>query len=363
MQQAFVSELPTRATANSAPPYTPSWLNRFTDWVERLPVPAWAFYVGCWLALFVAYTCVKWLDGIYSPGLLFPFHAVLAGLIVYAIAAAHYIRHVAGNAIRTFRPLLRGDDVLYQDLLFRLTRLPGRGAWLAALIGAAYSVSSALFLIPGSYWHQRRMFTSANWSVLADYIMSATMFAMIVVAVYQVIHQSRLVSRIYARHTSISLFALGPLYEFSKLTARAALALILGVYVWFASDPSPLAATANINYVVVLIGAGFIALAAFVQPLLGLHGLLVAEKQRLQEENGRQFEIAVAQLHNRVSTNDLEDVEKLEKALSGLVAERNVLEKLRTWPWEPETARVVLTATLLPLVLWVIQRALDRLAF
>ena len=108
---------------------------------------------------------------------------------------------------------------------------------------------------------------------------------------------------------------------------------------------------------------GSIALMAFVQPLLGLHGLLVAGKQRLQEQNGRQLESAIAQLHSRISRGELGEVEKLESAMNGLIAEREVLEKLRTWPWEPDTARVVITATLLPLVLWVIQRVLDQFAF
>ncbi|MGA7733296.1 MAG: hypothetical protein WCD37_18700, partial [Chloroflexia bacterium] len=148
-----------------------------------------------------------------------------------------------------------------------------------------------------------------------------------------------------------------------KLTARASLVVIVGLYAWFASDPSPLAANADPNYILILMSLGSIALLAFVQPLLGLHGLLVAAKQSLQEENGRQLEIAIAQLHSRVSGGELGEAEKLESALNGLIAEREVLEKLRTWPWEPDTARVVITATLLPLVLWVIQRVLDQLAF
>lgn len=258
---------------------------------------------------------------------------------------------------------MKGDDTLYRDLLYRLTRLPRREALLAGLTGLAYAVSAILVLIPGDFWHQRRMFTSAGWSVAADYLMSAAMWTMLGVALYHVIHQLRLVSRIYTRHTSLNLFSMGPLYEFSRVTARAALAAVLGLYAWFAFDPSPLADNADPNFIVVLIAIGSIALLAFVQPLLGLHGLLVAEKQRLHEENGRQFEIASALLHNRVSEGRLEEVEKLEKALNGLAIERNVLEKLRTWPWEPETARVVVTATLLSLVLWVIQRVLDRLAF
>ncbi|HEX8218772.1 MAG TPA: hypothetical protein VF914_06110 [Chloroflexia bacterium] len=363
MQQALISEPPTRSVSKIAQPYSPSWLNRLADRVERLPGPPWAFYLGAWLALFISYTAVKWLDGTYAAGTLFPFHAVLAGLIVYAAAASHYLSYVAGKALRTFRPLLKGDDALYQDLLYRLTRLPQREALLAGLTGLTYATSAIQVLIPSDFWHQRRMFTSAGWSVAADYLMSEAMWAMLGVALYNVLHQLRLVSRIYTRHTNLNLFSMGPLYEFSRVTARAALAAVLGLYAWFAADPSPLADNADPNFIGVLLAIGSIALLAFVQPLLGLHGLLVAEKQRLHEENGRQFEIASAMMHSRVSAGELAEVEKLEKALNGLAIERSVLEKLRTWPWEPETARVVATATLLPLVLCVLQRALDRLTF
>lgn len=104
MQKVFVSELSTGATDKIAQPYSPSWLNRFTDLVERLPVPAWTFYLGSWLVLFVSYTAVKWLDGTYAVGTLFPFHAVFAGLIVYAAAASHYLSYVAGKPCALFDP-------------------------------------------------------------------------------------------------------------------------------------------------------------------------------------------------------------------------------------------------------------------
>lgn len=83
---------------------------------------------------------------------------------------------------------MKGDDTLYRDLLYRLTRLPRCEALLAGLTGLAYAVSAILVLIPGDFWHQRRMFTSAGWSVAADYLMSAAMWTMLGVALYHVIH-------------------------------------------------------------------------------------------------------------------------------------------------------------------------------
>jgi hypothetical protein len=57
----------------------------------------------------------------------------------------------------------------------------------------------------------------------------------------------------------------------------------------------------------------------------------------------------------------MQDMEAIKHTLDGLIAERGVLEKVSTWPWEPETVRVVVTALLLPVVLWIITRILERL--
>jgi len=51
-----------------------------------------------------------------------------------------------------------------------------------------------------------------------------------------------------------------------------------------------------------------------------------------------------------------------EAALAGLSAERALLEKASTWPWHGSTLRGLMTAVLLPLVVWGSQQALT-LAF
>jgi hypothetical protein len=43
-----------RAESNSpARPYPPSWVDRFIDWVARLPFPSWLFYLGLLLLEFI----------------------------------------------------------------------------------------------------------------------------------------------------------------------------------------------------------------------------------------------------------------------------------------------------------------------
>lgn len=47
--------------------------------------------------------------------------------------------------------------------------------------------------------------------------------------------------------------------------------------------------------------------------------------------------------------------------MNSLVAEREVLSKPSKCPWERDTARLVITAMLLPMLLWLIQCTLQGL--
>jgi hypothetical protein len=50
----------------------------------------------------------------------------------------------------------------------------------------------------------------------------------------------------------------------------------------------------------------------------------------------------------------------LNEAMEAVQRERDVLEKIPTWPWRGETVNVLSTALLLPAVLWFITRILER---
>jgi hypothetical protein len=53
----------------------------------------------------------------------------------------------------------------------------------------------------------------------------------------------------------------------------------------------------------------------------------------------------------------------MDHAVGALVKEQDALDKISTWPWEPEAVRGVGTALLLPIVLWLVTRVLERLGF
>jgi hypothetical protein len=111
-----------------------------------------------------------------------------------------------------------------------------------------------------------------------------------------------------------------------------------------------------------LVGAvlAAMALATFVTPLLGAHRVLVEEKNRLLGEVGNRLRPILADLHQDVDSGKLRRMDNLSKAFASLEMERNLLEKVPTWPWEPQTVRGLIGALLLPVAVWLIQLVLQR---
>ncbi|MDQ5823051.1 MAG: hypothetical protein M3441_02435 [Chloroflexota bacterium] len=356
-EHAVAIPQPTEGGAVVRPPYRAGWLDRLFAWVEQLPFPAWVFYLVCWLPLILAESIIKWIDGAYPVGTVFPIHAVHTGLPLYVLATAHYLDNLAADKMQAFRSVFVGDETTYERLRYELTTIPARGALLATLIGAAGGALVSM-LLPPSITQAQKLFTSQA-ATLLEVTTITVLWALLATVMYRTVRQLHLVSRIYAQHTRIDLFRLGPLYAFSTLTARTALSIMFALYVWFAVDPSPL--LANVPFAGAVAVFGLAAIVTFARPLLVLHELLAQEKRRLQDENGEQIKHIVAELHRRAGAGEYGQAAQIEAVVNSLVAEREVLEKLRTWPWETETARLVITAALLPMLLWLIQRLLERL--
>lgn len=89
----------TISAAGAIPPYPPSYLDRLTEWVARFPMPAPAVYA---LAALIAVGLFILNDALNGQGLLHtlrPFHFVVAGELIYAIALVHFLDREAARAI------------------------------------------------------------------------------------------------------------------------------------------------------------------------------------------------------------------------------------------------------------------------
>ena len=110
-----------------------------------------------------------------------------------------------------------------------------------------------------------------------------------------------------------------------------------------------------LRWLIVAMGA-----AAFVVPLRGMQARISQEKDRLLQAANERLEKTIARLHESVDTGDLTPADQLQKTLASLVQEREILGRLRTWPWDPSTLRAFASAIALPIGLWLVTRLLER---
>jgi hypothetical protein len=79
------------------------------------------------------------------------------------------------------------------------------------------------------------------------------------------------------------------------------------------------------------------------------------------DEISLRFEAAMIELLRRVDGGELEGIGVLNTAIATLEMERNAVDRIPTWPWRPDTVRLLITALALPLGLWITQYLLQSL--
>ena len=334
-------------------PYTPSWVDRLTAWADQLPGPSWLYYLGVGVLLFLLQIAILWGEGAYPVGTISPSYGFIAGMFSLFLGLFQYLDNRAGAALSVLRPALEASEREYSELRYRLTTLPARPTLLASLTSViATGLVTAFLGEPSSF----RALTDSPISATFMYCLAMGVWWLFGAFVYHTIHQLRVINRIYTAYTRINLFHISPLYAFSNTTALTAVSLTFSLYGWYALNPETLHDPLSLG-IALLVTA--LALATFIWPLLGVHRLLVTEKVRLLDDTALHFEAAIAGLHQGLNDGDLKKTDEMNKALTTLEIEHRVISIIPTWPWQPETVRWLVTALVLPLVLWIIQYALQ----
>lgn len=330
-------------------PYAASWVDHLTDAVDRLPGPAWAFYLAMVAGVAVLINGADWIAGQDPPGTFDPAQAGYAVYGAYMLAMIHYLNREAGSKIDSFRSVLDVTPAEYERLRYEVTTLPARQGALAGFVG--------VLIVALLYASDPPDAVGASQPVIivATVVAEALTIGILAVLIYHTVHQLRLVSRIHAMASRIDLFDPAPLYAFSNLTARTGIGLVLLVAYGFLIDP-----TINVVAVVLTGLVLVVAAAAFVLPLRGMHQRLVVEKERLQFQADQRFKATLADLHRSVDERDLSMADGLNKTLESLQLERDALARIPTWPWQAATFRAFVSVLLVPIVIWLIIRLLER---
>lgn len=334
-----------------------SWVNQVYDWVDRFPGQYWFAYVVSALVLVLALAGVKWLDGVYPPLTFFPFHVYVAANPIWNIAWLDWARRSIAKGIDEIRPLIAATDQEVAQYRRQALELPVRATRWATVLGLA---STPLLLVINNRSGSRLLVGSALTRIV-DVVLFALIGCAAGLFVSQTIHLQRLISAVYDDCEEIDILKPQRLYTLAMVSVKAALVTIASLYAYMLALQS-LDSERGISEIVgvlgVVVAAGFAATAAAIAilPLRGAHRHMRDQKRQMQVEAGDRIGAVIRRLYNNVDASDLSQSAALRDQLTSLELARTMIHRTSTWPWQPETPRLLATAIFLPLVVWIIQR-------
>jgi len=349
-------------------PFAPSWLDWIVRGIERLPGPTWAAYfllTGLALA-YVALEAALSSRGLFGQDPAYFAYAIFQTL---PLATYHLLSRGAISAWATFRPATDLDDDAASRWQAELSTTPARPAALLYVFGAALYLVMLAALQDGFdlVGHQPAFIVLR---VLSEALWIAPLLWMVV---YLLFRQARIVSHLHRTVTKIDLLQPAPLQAMATLTARSAIALLLLQLFVFVPLPN-VSDSARLTMILLVMPFTLVPVAAFFLPLRGMRALLEKERARRQATVAARIDSTVDELHRVVDAetdparpHDPDAVrlaqlriDGLNKALASLLQERDFIGRLSTWPWNTATLRAVLSAIALPIVLFLLTRALER---
>ena len=334
--------------------YRPSALDRMVDAVARLPAWPPLVYLALGAVVVVALHAVRVIDGSLEPG------TVSAALFSFGtwgplvLAAKALIRRTARSSVDAFLPAFAGTAADAEAVRFRLMSQPALGTWLAGLGFIAFAAPSTF--LSEHYVATTGLFTSPSARALELPLLLLYLW-MTGAAGYGIVHQLATVHSVYAHWTRVEVMRPDPLYALSRLTSYSAVAVQLVQCNWIAGNPAILRSPGALMNI---LAWDALAIVIFLWPLWGAHRMLADAKGRMTGELGVRVAQASADLRQAVDDGAMDRMAPLKDALLGLEASLRVVERSSTWPWQPETPRLVVSAVLLPLGAWLLQRLLDR---
>ena len=257
--------------------FPPSWIDRLIRWVDRLPGPAWLFYLSGVLATALLINAILWIDGSLPYGSAGSIDAISPPLVFYPLALYHYLTRVGSRSLQTYRSLLAVEDASSAQIDHELAALPRQLGWLAILLGLGFAAQYILGFPATFGSHAPRTALPFVAAIAATWFANATLFCLIV----RSIRQLKMVRKLHAQATNINLLKLEPAHAFSRLTARTGIGVVLLLILAAYSNPVLFDITlAIVNFSVMAL----LAVIIFVLPLVGMRDLLEAEKKRVVNE-------------------------------------------------------------------------------
>jgi hypothetical protein len=338
---------------STAVPYPPSYVDRMMNAVEGLRISYWIMYFLLFAMQVLVTHLVSWADGSITPIAFEPMYVLFPIWLWGPLLLITYLDKTARESLSSFRSLIDIESEKMARIEYQLTTMPGRNVIIGGVIWSGiylifmYSVFEAIVVEYGfSPLSQGIIFMTG----LVSFFIGSTIY-------YHSIRQLRLVKQTVDMVERFDLFRLEPVYAFSRLTARTGASWLLLSTLTLIVFPIRYAVVPSIA---MLLLQASLAVAAFVLPLWSVHQRLEGEKRSHLSELDQRVKSVFAKLHHSVDKGELNEIREINTALAGLAAEREVLDSIPTWPWRAQTLRGVLSLVVLPVVLLLIQLAIEN---
>ena len=334
--------------------YKPSWIDRFNNWVEKLPVRAWIFHVAFGIVLILVQMLFLWLDRGLQAQELLPV-IIFNGLATpFTLALIRFLDHQAVTALNSIRLVFDTTEPEFDHYEYKLSNMPSPRPLVAGLtLMVMLYLSERVWIVPIRYATLEQL---PIFAVVFHVIDKSSAF-LFGVFIYHTIRQLSLVNAINSKHIRINLFNLGPLQAFSRLTASTAVGLVVGMYVWMLINPDLMTDPLTIGFIVMFT---ILAVSVFVWPLYGVHRLMEMEKERMLQEIDLRFEAVYSKFGIGFRDQDYSAIERLNGTIASVEIQHRRVKAIPTWPWRPETARFALTAIALPLVMAILRFLVEQ---
>lgn len=327
----------------------PGWIDRLVALVDGLPGPAAVWFIALAASILVATHLIAWVSGAVPVGTVEPESVAPTILFVYFAWFLHALNGVARSAYDEFRPALGGTAEEQERYRAELTSIPDRIGLVVVLI--------IEIIVNGAYFGTVRPLRPALPFVveLVSGVIWALVAATVALLIVHTVRQLHLVSRLSTLARNVDIFKPAPINAFSRLTAVSASGILVFVGLFVLLSPEQ-----PVAFVAQEIGLIGLAIASFVLPLRVMHARLVDEKRALFDAMQDRLKTTMARVHATVDADDLKRADELQKTLTSLLAERDVLIRLPTWPWSAGTFRGFASAVVLPIIIWLVIRVLER---
>jgi hypothetical protein len=340
--------LPTAGSSAATGP-----IGRLAAWVDRHGAVGWLAFPALYVAQVAWCHLVLWATGRLVTGSIDPNVFIFAVYAPYTLAAFTLGTRIARDAVIRFWPATGWPADEQTRWIDRFRFAPTRLEWTAILIGTVSGLG-ALLAAPASVLGDGDARAASAVAYVPLFLMG---YGPSTAAIILSARWLFLVDRIHRDAGAVDPFDREPIYAFSRLTVVVGATIVAAAYYsWTVNAGYQVGNVPSLAFTIATVPVGILA---FIAPLWGIHGRLVREKNQLALDVERRIARAGEELFSRIDTGRFDDSKVVSDALGGLANLRERIARLPTWPWPPQLLRGFLTALFLPIIVYIVGRAIS----